>query len=470
MGLFDRLVGRKQPPAPATGPTPSPSPDESAPAATPAPAAPAYAGNVMARLVEAREKLEAKDRDGAVAIYEEVLAAAGDRADVLVTISGDLGTNGRLREIVELVAPRYDAERHGPATGLNVLQAYLALREADAAQHVLDILFALNRPELEERLHGFSNALADLITSGQPPLVDSNPGAAPGTESDAAEAPAAPPPVNIVTISKPMWSYGLEAVANLLPPKAGRMRRVAFAQLALPGLADAAAMAARPEEELGRLTRAIPLWLAETFYFSPHYAPVAALGVRGQPGAPGHFALFPSEWTTDNLRQVVDSSDEGLDYVFTGALRQHDGDYELLLRVWEVRKFRERKQFAVRWTPATADAELAKLQEQVRMFMEWSQDPQAAAYVAPASATVWLDTLGASVTLFLVEKGLLSADQVPELAGVFTSAAAHAADDESSSLAYLALCARARRLDLPLAPAEVPLKDSPRVAAARAAG
>jgi len=38
-----------------------------------------------------------------------------ERADVLVAISGDLGSNGHVEEIIELVAPRYDAERHGPA-------------------------------------------------------------------------------------------------------------------------------------------------------------------------------------------------------------------------------------------------------------------------------------------------------------------------------------------------------------------
>ena len=97
---------------------------------------------------------------------EDVLAVAGDRADVLVTISGDLGSTGNVPQIIELVAPRYDALRHGPATGINLLQAYLAVRNADAAQHILDILFALNRPELEVRLHGFSNAVAELMDHG----------------------------------------------------------------------------------------------------------------------------------------------------------------------------------------------------------------------------------------------------------------------------------------------------------------
>ncbi len=192
-------------------------------AATTEPAA-TGASPVLPQLVEARQKLEAKDLPGALALYEEVLVLAGDRADVLVTISGDLGVNGHVKEIIELVAPRYDAERHGPATGLNVLQAYLALRNAEAAQHVLDILFSLKRPELEERLFGFSNAIAELIQLDAPPL-------------DAAGAPAdAPVSINLVSISKPIWFYGLEPLAaQILPPKEGKLRRVAFTQLALPG-------------------------------------------------------------------------------------------------------------------------------------------------------------------------------------------------------------------------------------------
>ena len=124
---------------------------------------PAISGGVIPRLVAARVLLESKDLVGALAIYEAILNEAGDRTDVLVTISSDLGVNGYMKEIIEIVAPRYDAQKHGPAAGLNLLQAYLALREAESAQHVLDVLFALNRSDMHDRLLGFSNAIADLI-------------------------------------------------------------------------------------------------------------------------------------------------------------------------------------------------------------------------------------------------------------------------------------------------------------------
>ena len=110
MGFFDRLAGKPASPAPGS--------ENAAPAATFDPSV----SGVAPRLITAREKLEQNDLPGAMAIYEEVLAGAGDRADVLVTISGDLGATGHIPQIIELVAPRYDAMRHGPATGINLIR------------------------------------------------------------------------------------------------------------------------------------------------------------------------------------------------------------------------------------------------------------------------------------------------------------------------------------------------------------
>jgi hypothetical protein len=420
MGFFDRLSGKKPDPDPAAAPTAA----ETAAAA---------AGGVLPQLIAARERLEAKDLPAALALYEQVLAVAGDRADVLVTISADLGINGHVREIVELVAPRYDAERHGPATGLNLVQAYLALRQADAAQHVLDILFSLQRPELEERLYGFSNAIAELINADLPPLETA---AGPGSP------PAEAPQVNMVSISKPIWFYGLEPLAGqILPAKGERLRRVAFAQLALLGVPDLAEVMQKPETELGRLTRALPLWLAETFYFSPHYSPIAAVGVMNG----RHYALLGNEWTTENLRQLIDSTEGGLDYIFTGALRQIAGDYELVLRVWEVKKLRERKTFTLRWNSTTAESELTQLHEQIRMFMEWSPEKSGLGYAPPPRPSAWLGLLGSSLTLFLGDKGLLPKEQLVLPAAVIDAAAEQASTTEAASLGWLTLIHAGRR-------------------------
>ena len=378
MGLFDRFSSR--PPArPAATP---------APAAAPAPAPrPAAAGGVLPQLAAARARLDAKDLPAALALYEEVLASAGDRPDVLLTISADLGTTGHLHELIEIVAPRYDAERHGAAPGLNLLQAYLALRNTDAARHLLDLLFALGRPELEERLIGFSRALADTQAA----------------EESATYLPGEAAKISLISISKPIWYYGLEAhAAALLPAKEGRLRRVAFAQCALPGMENALELAAQPENALGRFTRGLPLWFAEAFVASAGYEPIAAIGTQDT-----HYALFPNEWVAENIRQITDSADGGLDYVVTAGLRHRNADYELVVRIWEVKKFRELKAFTVRWNPSTADEVLGQFHATLRTYMEWTPTPAGPAYAAPAAALAHVQALGGSLSLFLGEKNLL---------------------------------------------------------------
>ncbi|HEU5081448.1 MAG TPA: hypothetical protein VFT72_19705 [Opitutaceae bacterium] len=393
------------------------------------------------KLARAREELEAKDLPAALAIYEELLRTSGDRADVLVTLSGDLGSCGYVEQIIELVAPRYDAERHGPATGINLVQAYLATHNTDAAQHLLDVLFSLNRPEIEERLYGFSNALAELIEAkrlGKVPenVTRSGPNGVPLVQSNV---------VNLVTISKPIWVYGIENVPTLLPPpKSEKTRRVAFAQLSLLGLTDLEARMKAPEDALARLTRGIPLWLAETFHYSPQYSAIAAVGTMNKE----HYVTFGAEWTLQNLRQLVETNGTGLDYVFTGALRVQGDETELTLRVWEIRRFKERKVFTVRWTPATQDAELMKFADTVRMFMEWSgYSPDAVApYEFTKTPAAWSDTLATSLSLFLTDKAVLPPAYLEPMTESLPRLAERAAHTEKASLAYLTALDRARRL------------------------
>jgi hypothetical protein len=408
MGFFDRKPADK--------------PESIAPASAEKTSA---AGGVLPQLAAAREKLKARDVAGAVAIYESVLAGAGDRADVLVTISGDLGSSGHVKELIELLAPRYDADKHGAAAGINLLQAYLVTRNAEAAQHLLDLLFSLQRPELEGRLVGFSNAVAELFVS----------------ETEAADAPItqAEAKISLVSISKPIWFYGLEAFApHLLPRKEGRLRRVAFAQCALPGLDNAAARAAQPEDALGRLSRGLPLWFAETFGASAGYETNAAIGVSDRK----HYAIFPTDWTAENIRQLNDTTEGGLDYVLTGALRNRNDDFELTLRIWEVKKYRELKSFATRWTPSNADGELAKFHELIRGYMEWKAAGDGLAYAAPAAPSAYVQALGSALTLFLGEKGVLAPEQAAPNTDVLLQSAGANPDDARAQLALVAAVLR----------------------------
>lgn len=427
MGFLDRLLGKSSsslPPAPAA-PAPAASPAPVPPPEKPAPTA----GGILPQLAAARARLAAHDLPGAMAIYDQVFATAGDRADVQLTASADLGTHGHVRELIELLALRYDAVRHGHGPGLNLLQAYLATRQPEAAQHVLDLLFALNRPELEERLIGFSRAVSELAAAEESAVQSA--------------APTGATQISLVSISKPIWSYGLaDAAPALLPAKEGRLRRVAFGQCALPGQDKLLERAAQPEDELGRFSRGLPLWFAETFFFSAGYEPFAGIGVMGA----RHYALFPVEWSAENVRQLNDSTAGGLDYVITSELTNRNADFQLSLHIWEVKKFRQLKSFTTRWTPADADRVLAEFLQQFRTYMEWTALPagQGLAYAAPAAPLAQVHALGASLGLFLAEKDVLDPAHAPATADLFLRNARANPDDVRAQLTLVTTVHRLR--------------------------
>jgi len=130
---------------------------------------------------------------------------------------------------------------------------------------------------------------------------------------------------------------------------------------------------------------------------------------------------------------------------------------------------RERKQFTIHWTHATADAELTKLHEYIRAFMEWSPYPEGNGipYAPPSAPTVWLDILGALLGLFLVEKTLQSKELLPPLAPTFDAFAPHAFSPPASSLAWLSLRLKAASLGLEPTLSEVLLSRHAAVAQAR---
>jgi hypothetical protein len=423
--------------------------------------------DTRARLIDARERLDSKDLAGAMAVYDEVLAADGDGEGVLATISGDLGATGHIPEVVDILAPLYDPGRHGPAAGINLLQAYLELRDPDAARHMLDLLLALNRPELEERLLGFETAIAEMtdervgdMTTPRPPVVRGS------LEPHVPVARA-----SLASISKPIWFYGLEELAAaILPAKEGKLRRIAFAQLSVEGVyEDPARAGTESEDEFARLARSIPLWLAETFYFSPAYLPIAAIALVKEADGVSFPLVLDREWTEEEVRRLVESTTEGLDYVMTGVLTRNVGEHQLVMKVWEVRKLRVRKEFSANWTLGTADTALANLEKEICRFMECAPSPARGGvpYAAPASPRAWLELLASSIGLFMAAKGIFPKGVLAPLGPVCEAMAARASDSAIASLAWLTLLSRARALALlPEAP-EPALAADPVVARAR---
>ena len=150
-----------------------------------------YSGAWRPQLWLARECLEAVDKDGALNYYDQCLTVNQQpSSDLLWQVSGDLGLNGHIAEIISIVSPVYNIEQHGYQVGNNLIKAFIELERYQEAKALVESLFALNRPDWKDGLSYWDNEL-DLKIKNYGPI-------------DPQEVPV----VTTLVVSPPCWLYG----------------------------------------------------------------------------------------------------------------------------------------------------------------------------------------------------------------------------------------------------------------------
>ncbi len=199
-----------------------------------------------ARVHLARHALDARDLQGAMALYSEALQMLGADvpADTLMTITGDLGKRGFLTQSLELGAPRFVPEQHGVLVGNNLIKAYLDSGRLADARAIVERLFAFNRPDWRSSLNFWDGQLVQAETSRDVPI---------GSTIE----------MTMYVIEGPVWAHAGSPVAKLFPAPGEAAPRAVF----IGSSAEAPNAPATPQVQLsdaaGRLSRVIPLYLLE---------------------------------------------------------------------------------------------------------------------------------------------------------------------------------------------------------------
>ena len=95
-----------------------------------------------------REYLESNQKALAIAGYKKALGMQSVvDSYVLQQISGDLGKNGYIEDIIDFVLPRFDLQVHGLTVGNNLIKALIELKRAPEAKSIVEALYAQNRPD-----------------------------------------------------------------------------------------------------------------------------------------------------------------------------------------------------------------------------------------------------------------------------------------------------------------------------------
>ena len=275
----------------------------------------ALPGSWRAQLWLARHHLEHEEVDKARALYTDVLANSLFDGSSLMMISGDLGNNGQITLIFELIGPAYDEHKHDAMTGINLLRAYQELGKVDEGEALLTRMYALGIMPIKQYLDQFAQTFQEMRKQ-----------AAQGTPLDMESLK-----ITTIALNQPIWHYGLRDADWLFSKKAEGAPEIGF--FALSKITNGTERAeSQREDDLGRFSRAIPLYLAEAAHYWSDYAASSYFQIV-EGGGP---VLSGSETDGNTLFDIVP---DGMKYFVTGEIGcAGEGDaaqWQIFLSLWD---------------------------------------------------------------------------------------------------------------------------------------
>jgi tetratricopeptide (TPR) repeat protein len=351
----------------------------------------ALPGSWRASLWLARHHLDNGDAESALALYREVLPRAPVDGEALTMISGDLGNHGQAAAMPDLVGPVYAPERHGMQAGLNLLRALHETGRVDEGEAMLGKLYALGMPPYKQHLDSFADAFLELRRS----------------TNGAREVDPSQLQLRVMSLDQPVWHYGLHQPDWLFSQKPAGALKIGFSALTL-AVADPGAAREGQEDDSGRLTRAIALYLAEAVhYWTRLQAVVHVVVVEGR----GPVVLGAPEDASVCERAAAD-----MPWYVTGELAvpaQSDGAYALTLRLWDCAR---RETAAAETTSCPRDgigaAVLGLEQRLLERLGHALPDALDTFYQRPPADLIepYLSYLGQSFTLSMIANGVGAKD------------------------------------------------------------
>lgn len=257
----------------------------------------ALAGSWRAQCWLAREALERRELEVALALYHEVLARFPQPAPTaaLQQISGDLVNHGHLPDALTLIAPLFQLEDHGISVGNNLLKANLDLGRIEATQALLDQLYAMKRPEWASQLAYWDNEIGRAKISI----------ATPGKEQ---------PPIAGLSLAGPIWLRRSSPAAELFPGKTDEAPTLSFYGASIEYPATQGQLQVQPTDTAGRLSRALPLFLAEqVHFFTEATGRVLQMWI---PSLHGAFAVSSAPWSAADAAAEARAHTPPSDYAF----------------------------------------------------------------------------------------------------------------------------------------------------------
>lgn len=257
-------------------------------------------GSWLALFGLAKFALSSRMHDEAMGLYVEALKIAPDPvpANAMIQMTGELGLHGHLVEMLDLAEQHFRIEAHGIEVANNILTAMLDLGQVEEARALLEALYMQSRPDWQQSLGFWDAEIAKINVSTKNPVAVSN--------------------LNIamLVISGPVWMQAESPASEIFPVKQDWIQRVAFLGGSVAGkLKNAETTEYQLSDMRGRLSRAIPLFLAEQVNFCSDLSGQAMIAwIVNEEGS---FAVTANPWEDDQAADIARGGEFVNDYVIT---------------------------------------------------------------------------------------------------------------------------------------------------------
>lgn len=349
----------------------------------------ALPGSWRAQLWLARHHLQHNEVDAARALYQDVLAGGLYDESALMMVTGDLGNSGQIPLMIELVVPVYDVQRHDPMAGINLLRAWQALGNADEGEKLLERMYALGYAPLKQHLDEFTHVFQEM------------------RQQAASGVPVEPSQMQIstLTLTQPVWHYGLNDANWLFSQKSKEAPIVGF--FAWSKITEGEQHGeqqgeSQREDDIGRLSRAIPLYYAEAMHYQSDY--VSRFYVQVAEGAGP--VLTGGELDGNDLFDIVPPE---MHYFVTGAMgcsgEGEQREWHISLSLWDCTTREKKSTESVRVTPAQLGAQVLELEQRLLAQTGLHRaEPFDAFWRRPSveAIDIYLDELAQAFTLTMV--------------------------------------------------------------------
>ncbi|MBD8880131.1 hypothetical protein IHE49_06530 [Rhodanobacter sp. 7MK24] len=382
------------------------------------------------QLLLGQRAIKASQREAGLAWFDQALAQTPHGADVMLAVSGELGKQGLLNDLVQRVAPIYDERRDDIRVGYNLLQAYVELSDAPTGRTLLERLFALGQPAFIQHLQHYAKTF-DEMTVQAPKALDNT------------------PEVSIMQMNLPPWLLGMQDMQWAAPLRGQDRPRIVLLPLAAVDEPSENVARSGREDERGRLSRALPLFLLEQLVYCSNLD--VALNL---PVADGHnLVLFGRAVREEELEFLA----QDFDWAVEGEITHFDGGFKVVCRLRRLsdRSTLKRVEQSFK-TQDIGDALMVMSGEILTAIGDATSssiEPRVPMYALPtAHVNEYLSALGQYLALTLAHSVNARDSLYGErnIYGWLQTLAVTIPDNESAQFMYFTALAKGRRMNSPV--------------------